>query len=363
MVKAERLDSAKNRAVRARSLPLPWEPRQTVLSALVLPRALYGCSVSAVSEESLKKLRCCVVAALWKNKVRRRCPAIILTLLAPGHRLDPQQGLTYLRLKILQRMWQQRPDLHASIRRVWTLRMQGGQRAPGPLGLAFAAARSIGWVPADVGCWTDTSGANLDMRNQIAGLWQHTVREGIRRKIWQAVPTQRRNLQGVEAGIDRSATCKMLSSRTSANSEQRPILRRICADSVWTESLRFRIGRASTPVCPHCHPAPETLQHLWWECSAWGQQRAEHAEALAAFCADGHNWPPCLALCGVLPCGSTAPVAHIQGLQAAVLSARHAATGEGATAPGQPRPSRNRHAGRGRGRGGGCGRRGRAGLG
>jgi endonuclease/exonuclease/phosphatase family metal-dependent hydrolase len=359
-IKPERVASAQDRAVRTRSLPLPWELRQTVLSALVLPRALYGCAVCDLPAEKQRKLRTCVVAALWRNKVCRRCPATVLTLLAPGHRLDPQQGLIYTRLKLLQRMWLKRPDLQASIVRVWNLRVTSGLRAPGPVGLALSAASAIGWDARGVCSWTSTDGTSLRMDAMVPGLWQHTVRDHIRHMVLHAASSKRTNLRGLEAGVDRNASCKLLKTSAANQHEKHSLLRRILADSVWTASLRCRIGRASSPICPHCGLEPETLAHLWWSCPAWDVCRRAHPEAVAAF---SESWPPCLALCGIQPVGLAPPIMDVQSLMVDVLAARHLAenlsmlpSAGGLRVPAVPAALGEVRGGRRRGRGRGCGR-------
>ena len=50
--------------------------------------------------------------------------------------------------------------------------------------------------------------------------------------------------------------------------------RRACvlAGGTWTQNRRSRAGQGQA-LCPHCGQAPETVQHRWWECPKWEQER------------------------------------------------------------------------------------------
>ena len=83
------------------------------------------------------------MTAIWGDSRRNRCKEIVLSLFAPGHQVDPLQGLPYRRLVGLVRMAQRRPDVRALILKV---RRLAGTRPPlGPVGLARDAFRQVGW--------------------------------------------------------------------------------------------------------------------------------------------------------------------------------------------------------------------------
>eukprot|EP00973_Karenia_brevis_P073092 10151140-Karenia_brevis.AAC.1 len=69
----------------------------------ILPRALQGCAVTPFSNRWLSKLRTSVLNSLWGASRRHRCKEVVLTLLSPGHRLDPHQYVDYVSLVTLRR--------------------------------------------------------------------------------------------------------------------------------------------------------------------------------------------------------------------------------------------------------------------
>ena len=63
------------------------------------------------------------------------------------------------------------------------------------------------------------------------------------------------------------------------NDKQRDMLM-IQAGGLWTASSMHKAGFLATPTCPWCRCAPETLQHLWWECESFQEQRTAAFVAL-----------------------------------------------------------------------------------
>ena len=79
------------------------------------------------------------------------------------------------------------------------------------------------------------------------------------------------------------------------NDKQRDMLM-IQAGGLWTASSMHKAGFLATPTCPWCRCAPETLQHLWWECESFQEQRTAALAALRA--SPGRSCPaasPCMA--------------------------------------------------------------------
>ena len=227
------------------------------------------------------------------------------------------------------------------INRVWQARVQQpGKRAPGPIGLAIASAKAIGWKPQrETAVWLNKDGACCDMLNVTVGSWHHSIRAAGRSMLCKAVQSKRANLAGIEQGVDAGKTAALLRRNTLSlrrntlseklGPEERPLLRRILADSIWTESLHYRIGRLQSPACPRCGAQAETLEHLWWECPAFEQQRSQFPAAVNA---RRTSWPACLTNCGICPVNVHAPETTIQKMMVSVLAARHALEQSGAAA-------------------------------
>ena len=173
------------------------------------------------------------------------------------------QSVVYGWLRLLQRMWLLRPRLREMIQRVWTLQLEGNGRTPGPVGLAMASARSIGWAAQQRCCWADQGGALHNFAELEPGAWQHIVRDGIRQKVWQTAAHNRADLCGIEGGVDRKSTGLLLCSPSLLPRESRPSLRRVLSGAVWTQSSLFRCGVTDSQIIPHCGlGVPETLTHL-----------------------------------------------------------------------------------------------------
>ena len=119
-----------------------------------------------------------------------------------------------------------------------------------------------------------------------------------------------------------SNNAALLRDHRALEQSQKPLLRRILADFIWTATLRHRIGKLPAATCPHCNGVEKTLQQMWWECPAWSSKRLLHPEAMHAYSSD---WPACLKHCGICPGDCSAPVAAVQRLMVDILEARHAA--------------------------------------
>ena len=280
------------RAVRVRTLPVPWEAQQSLLSTLVLPAALYGCDVSRVVAGALKSLRTKIVGAMWRGRIQRRSPAIVLTVLAPGHRLDPEQYVAYARLCLLRRMWHNRPQLRAIIAAVWTARVAGSGGAPGPIRLALDSAQSHGWVPGAVGEWSTVSGEPRCLCSIAdSAAWQHEVREGIRRAVWRRTAHNRSDMGGLDTGVDRRSTRALLDGSPALCGPDKTHLRGILSGSVWTAEAR---GPGGTP--PRCLHSART---------AGGRPRrltTSGGFALRGRCRDTRIRQPCTVQSGLPVC-------------------------------------------------------------
>eukprot|EP00973_Karenia_brevis_P063069 8768928-Karenia_brevis.AAC.1 len=63
--------------------------------------------------------------------------------------------------------------------------------------------------------------------------WQHEVRDGLRRWQWRQAAAQRKDMRGVENGVDRVATLLLLRA-SSTDDYQKGVLRGIISGAIWT---------------------------------------------------------------------------------------------------------------------------------
>ena len=131
-------------AERIRWAPLPMATRSRLLSSLVLPAALYGSSVGGIGHGPMNALTSAVMRAIWGTTRKLRCRDVVLTLLAPGHLVDPRQACTYQSLCALRRHMQKSPELVEIMRRCWRACVVDGMNAPGPVGLIYKHVIKIG---------------------------------------------------------------------------------------------------------------------------------------------------------------------------------------------------------------------------
>ena len=59
------------------------------------------------------------MSVLWGSSRQNWCKEVVLTLLAPGHLVDPLQAIAYRRLMAFQRLTSGRPDLHDPVLQGW----------------------------------------------------------------------------------------------------------------------------------------------------------------------------------------------------------------------------------------------------
>eukprot|EP00664_Eupelagonemidae_sp_cell27_P001926 gene1926-9544_t len=291
---ARRVRAACAIAARVRCLPLTLEEKATLLSAAAAQRGLYGCAVTPYSDAQLKALQRSFVMALFP-KHRRRCPEIVLTLMARGHRLDPDQQVPCECLGALRRMVDRRAELRGSIERTWRARQQPDAEVPGPLGRVRRVAQQLRWAWTSPWMFRTADGRELCYPRMSEGAWMHEVRDAARRAAWRRAEARRREYHGdcagIERGIDRRATMALYHARRLSGLE-RGYLRVIIAGGVFTQVRLHEMKKVDLPHCPACgEGVAEDQMHIWWRCPAWQHLRERHPEALDAYRSD---WPACL---------------------------------------------------------------------
>ena len=165
-----------------------------------------------------------------------------------------------------------------------------------------AAARYIGWKLVSAFAFEMADGTLIEMLTVAQEEWAHAVREAIRLTEWRAAAGRRKDMEGIERGIDREATLVLVNG-SRLTPIQKGTLRSILAGAVWTEDRRHRAKQAASPFCPYCRKAIEDHFHMWRECPAWSAVRARYGFTRPGFAS---QWPACLAICGILPAQPTA---------------------------------------------------------
>jgi hypothetical protein len=279
-------------------LPLGFYGRQSILQTLVLPKALFACEVSRTQKRPVARLSSAVMKAVWGAGRRQQCKEIVLTLMLPGHRVDPEQVVAYKSFATLRRVLTANPQWRGAFQATWRAASSSRSCVYGPVGRLFAIARSIGWTWPDPWLFQRASGESIPFLEFSEQRWQHEVRDALRHALWAKACSRRPDMIGFESGVDRTATTCLLRSRTLSHSDG-GALRTIVSGAVLTRHRLCRNKLCPDNICQFCQTtAVENEQHLWWECPAWDAIRGEHMQAMLAYSPD---WPTCFRWCGIMP--------------------------------------------------------------
>ena len=90
----------------------------------------------------------------------------------------------------------------------------------------------------------------------------HLVRFGINHFLWSRAANSRKNLRGIQRGIDKRATCQLLGSGRLTGYDS-GVLRAILVDGVSTQKHLFVTKQRPHPICPYCWLHEESLEHLF----------------------------------------------------------------------------------------------------
>ena len=289
----------------ALKLPMPIRIRmiQTMAGA-VLNFSPWQAPPSAAN-----KLRAPTVSTLYPRLPRHRCSEVLLHVLFAGHTLDPPGALLY---RLLNAVAQQnaksepgeehQPYLPSNLGPRSTLVMElenlGFRVEPG------ARVRYPGKGMLDLRMPTDVRERKV---------WQHNWREAIRQAIFTLVVDRRPEFQGIQGGIDRSAT--RLLSELLTHPRQRLHHAMTVSGAQVTSVLRMKMGFREDDCCPFCDQPGDSVWHRFWECVHWGEERMLWFEAGIP------DVPQVLLTHGIVPLGSGIPIGlvlRIQGFQLAL---------------------------------------------
>ncbi|CAE8637059.1 unnamed protein product [Polarella glacialis] len=111
---------------------------------------------------------------------------------------------------------------------------------------------------------------------------------------------RRADMQGLQYGVDVQISTSLLITARGKD-VHKGILRSIMAGVIDFGHRLHRAGLVQCDVCQFCSSGqPESLEHLFWQCPAWREERPKHMLAWQAWRPD---WPHCFACCGILSDG------------------------------------------------------------
>ena len=125
---------------RIEGLHLHLEARSHLVSAMVLPKALYAASVSPPARKEMAQLRAKCTRAVWGQANRWRAAEAVFNLFTKAHVVDPVQKFSHDALVSMRRVLRRRPALIADFERILEFRLENpGDSTPGPVAALIQA--------------------------------------------------------------------------------------------------------------------------------------------------------------------------------------------------------------------------------
>ena len=156
----------------------------------------------------------------------------------------------------------------------------GRSQCVGPMARLQFACNDMGWTWFSPFAFLVPVGHGQHITLHILKLsneyYSHVIRAGCSRMLWTRASANRKELRGIQNGVDKATTLQLL--RSHMKEYDRGILRSILACAIYTQSIRYQNKQADRPVCPFCWSGHEDHLHLFWHCAAWSHIRQHHLE-------------------------------------------------------------------------------------
>ena len=271
-------------AKRASMCPLNIRAREILLSTAGAPKYHYGLELGPCSVSLERTLRTAIVNALWRKR-SSRCIDVVLTICYKGHKFDPAQlrmikpfqiaRRQLLKHQDLRQLWQ---DIYAFTAHKRANYRDGRTNAVGPLAIIQQAANSMQWTWTSPFYFQVPVGHNktisFNILNHTDDYFLHILRLGASRALWSRAAATRKDMKGIQLGIDKITTLQLY-QRTTYEEYDKGILRAIFAGAVSTQHTLYKSNQANHPICKYCWGAEETMHHVFWQCPQWQHFRDE----------------------------------------------------------------------------------------
>ena len=289
---------------RIEGLHLHLEARSHLVSAMVLPKALYAASVSPPARKEMAQLRAKCTRAVWGQANRWRAAEAVFNLFTKAHVVDPVQKFSHDALVSMRRVLRRRPALIADFERILEFRLENpGDSTPDPVAALIQACfhANVEIEPGGKMYYLHEDNHLLLMEtswlapDNDAQFFLHTIRESLRMEQWSRLGERRTTFVGAEGGVDRKATLEL---HKQLSGLERYKLRTILAGAIRTRSRIARFDELEGgPQCQCClHQVPETPAHVFDNCPAHIRFRQ-----MEITLEEWQSLPPCLRLQGVMP--------------------------------------------------------------
>jgi hypothetical protein len=120
------------------SLPTNFTTKSNIVAAKPGSKNLYACEVTKMSKTARNTQRAAATTGCWGRKSKLRSPKIIMALLGPGPRMDPDLAIPVRAISLLRRTLAKYPETLPILQKSWTLRKRPRHlhaKLPGPIGI------------------------------------------------------------------------------------------------------------------------------------------------------------------------------------------------------------------------------------
>ena len=185
-IREKRMEKCERVLERCKQIPGGFEQKAMALQVFATPVLCFDSELTLYTETTLTRLDRKVHAILFKA-TRWRSQALTFTLLAQGLLIHPSQAVRYWSIKTVRRVLRQRTDLQEIVKEL--IRAKGDreerrEEAREPISVLFQHVKILGWTLSDQLVITRKYGTKMHLTKGEDQLFDHWLREDMRRAIW-----------------------------------------------------------------------------------------------------------------------------------------------------------------------------------
>ena len=265
----ERAHAAAQVAERAANLPLPIEGRQSVCATAAASKYKFGLEFGPAAIAQVQSLTQAVKSAVWRRSPHFPLEELLFTLPFKGWLIHPRMQWIAESLSCFRRMMLAYPSLRQPLVRTrqaaLELVAEVGLRDFGLISNLRRVIGVIGWSWPEPFLFVTDWGLQLPILTVDKALWDHEVRRGARRCLWQEIASRLPKYVDMARGIDTWATLRLFKS-PKLTPYERGFLRTLFAGAQLPCGRLWRANVLCSPACPLCGCEMETLSHMLWQC-------------------------------------------------------------------------------------------------
>lgn len=283
-VQNRRAADATQVAFRARALPIHVDGLEQLIGASAVAKYRWGIEAGLANAHAHAILQTAVLSPFWKRG-SNRIPELAVTVAHRAPAIDLRMAAVLECFVTVRRFVACGPAASELWAEVWRLR-DLELFTSCPTGIAFEMRRwlqVLGWHATSPLQLVTHDGSLLHLVDSPRGLFDHVVREAVRRSHWVCLATRRPEFADLPDKFDLHTTCALLREpikKRSLSGYQRGVLRRILCDAVILQDrVSHRDGNGSS-ACLLCGVDREDVSHVYWACPSFADVRGRHLAKL-----------------------------------------------------------------------------------